>query len=315
MLRRIITRHYAVAGCVLVLAAVLAGCSSGKPTTDLAANTGATPLSPTTPVTPAPTAQGGGAGASAVLPTGGFAAGQAPWPIMPIAPDAGLARTDAALTLPDAAGALDDDAGPGLDGAVVNAEAGKTGPSPSGPDAGPWRPPELHCNDGVWELAPGFLLAQPVDYVADRDFAATQPNDPGVMIVATGATRVLSSSGVPCANAHDRQACAAALALPSPVGRHLVTTHADTVKLWPLPAAHTLLGLIDTPAEALWWVSVNFGVALDCSVTVTRDNDVFTIGGVTNSFCSLSDGGVMDSHEVKVNEAGEFIQFQLCGTP
>ena len=133
-------------------------------------------------------------------------------------------------------------------------------------DAGPWEPPDPVCVQGKWQLAPGLLLAQRVDYVADRelDLNSALGGD------GTLKTVLLSSAGRACFTATDKPKCEAGLALPVSANRHLVTTAGDSVRVWAAggAAAH-LLGLIDTPAEAIWWVSAMVGTYLiTCDVKV-----------------------------------------------
>jgi hypothetical protein len=125
-------------------------------------------------------------------------------------------------------------------------------------DAGPYAPPDPKCVNDVWLLAPGFLPAKRVDYIADRAVDGFTPS-------------VLSSLGVPCATAVDRVNCEASLALEVQLSRHLATTAGDAVRLWPPgPAALELLGAIDTPAEALWWLSAVRGYTTTCATQVTK---------------------------------------------
>ena len=125
-------------------------------------------------------------------------------------------------------------------------------------DAGPYAPPDPKCVNDGWLLAPGFLPAKRVDYIADRAVDGFTPS-------------VLSSIGVPCATAVDRANCEASLALEVQLSRHLATTAGDAVRLWPPgPAALELLGAIDTPAEALWWLSAVRGYTTTCATQVTK---------------------------------------------
>jgi hypothetical protein len=64
--------------------------------------------------------------------------------------------------------------------------------------------------------------------------------------------------------------------------RHLVTTAGDSVRIWgPGAAASSLLGVIDTPSEAIWWVSAMVGTYLvTCDVKV----EVVTAGGANIGF-------------------------------
>jgi len=141
-------------------------------------------------------------------------------------------------------------------------------------DAGPWVPPDPTCVDGAWLLAPGFLVARRVDYVADRDSLLV---DGGF---STDEPRTLSSAGMPCATATDRAKCEAALHQPISFGRHLVTTAGDNVRLWQGSATRTLLGLLDTPAEAMWWLMANGPYRAPCTVKVYPSDGGYTFENV-----------------------------------
>jgi hypothetical protein len=132
--------------------------------------------------------------------------------------------------------------------------AGDDAASAEGGDGGA-RPPmtaTLRCDGTDWELASGFALERDVDYVADRN--------------ADG--DVLSEVGEPCASADDRAQCLSAyeLGMSNLVGRHLLTTESDIVRLWQNPAVLMLFGEIDTPHEALWLVSTS-DYATPCAET------------------------------------------------
>jgi hypothetical protein len=139
-------------------------------------------------------------------------------------------------------------------------------------DAGPYTPPDPKCADDVWRLAPGFLPAKRVDYIADRDASPAVP-------------LVLSAIGTPCATARDRAACEASLALAVPFARHLVTTAGDSVRIWPAgSAALELLGAIDTPAEALWWLTAAHGYSTTCATQVTKTDRGFEVRNFMRPF-------------------------------
>jgi hypothetical protein len=141
-----------------------------------------------------------------------------------------------------------------------------------GSDGGAWTPPELKCADGVWQLAPGFLLARKVDYVADRD---TVFDDAGM-----GTVKTLSSAGMPCASATNMENCLSALQESTPFGRHLVTTAGDNVRLWNLSSVRTLFGLIDTPAEAIFWATHNSIFQVPCTAKITPRDGYFELSGL-----------------------------------
>lgn len=101
--------------------------------------------------------------------------------------------------------------------------------------------PQASCADGVWELAPQFTLAREVDYVADR-YATLE---------------VVSERGVRCGAASDPGACEAAVAAPSGLLRHLITTEGDFVRGWSAADAPALLAPIDVPEEAIWLAVAN----------------------------------------------------------
>jgi hypothetical protein len=138
-----------------------------------------------------------------------------------------------------------------------------------------WVPPEPRCVDGVWQLAPGFLLARKVDYVADRD--QKFDSDGGGLV----GLQTYSSAGVPCASATNMASCMSALQEPTTgLGRHLVTTAGDNVRLWPLPSVRTLFGLIDTSAEAVFWASTNSIFQVPCAARITPRDGYFELKGL-----------------------------------
>lgn len=164
------------------------------------------------------------------------------------------------------------------------------GGAPESADAGPWVPPDPECTGKDWRVAPGLLPAKHVDYIADRDLRFPDAGPPDQPQPVNPELVVVSSAGMACANATDRAACETALALNPQFGRHLVTTSGDSVRIWPAPAM-PLLGVIDTPAEAVWMVIVTRG-PLTCDATITRDDDGFLITGLPNWSCpQLPDGG------------------------
>jgi hypothetical protein len=151
--------------------------------------------------------------------------------------------------------------------ASASRDAGVAAVTPREPDddAGPPGAAALSCDaDAGWQLAAGFVLSQHVDYVEDRAEGRVPPR--------------LSSAGVACATAKDKTSCQASLALQTSLGRVLVTTTGDDVRFWSGQAAFTLLGLIDTEAEALWVASQNY--ELPCKATVKRVADGFVVDGL-----------------------------------
>ena len=100
--------------------------------------------------------------------------------------------------------------------------------------------------------------------------------------------RVLSSVGTPCNDADDRAECESALALPTPFGRHLVTTEGGAVKLWSAFQARALLGVLDTEAEAIWWLEATTPYAAPCDAKVTKEDFGYLIDGIGfNNHCEL----------------------------
>lgn len=197
----------------------------------------------------------GGSPASNTSGTGG-AAGQTPMPT------AGSTASDGGI--PDAA--------PVDTGAPMVKDAGPDPTVSVEDDAGPWVPPDPTCVDGRWKLAPGFLLSRKVDYVADRDVVFL---DGGMQ-----ATDTLSSAGVACASATNKAGCMASLAEVPALGRHLVTTAGDNVRLWNIAAARGLFGLIDTPAEAVFWAQTNSMFQVPCTAKITPREGYFELKGL-----------------------------------
>jgi hypothetical protein len=157
---------------------------------------------------------------------------------------------------------------------------------------------EPKCEEGVWQLASGFLVAQHVDYVADRASKLTASNE-----ISMDEPRTFSSAGMPCATARDVGRCRNALRRPSSLGRHLVTTAGDSVKLWPATAARNLLGLLDTRSEALWWVIVSQGYVVPCDATVREKGGGYTVEGVEQMPGCYPIGTVPPKLSVFVNSA------------
>jgi hypothetical protein len=170
-------------------------------------------------------------------------------------------------------------------------------------DAGEWMPPDPVCTDGIWRLAPGFLLARRVDYVADRD---TPIVDGGVV---SEKTFLISEAGMPCASAMNRERCLAALKLPGGLGRHLVTSAGDTVQLWGREVVLKVLGMLDTPAEALWWLTMQGGYLLPCDVRVETSKDGFRILGALSSICGETPNATHRPLEVLVQATGTLSDF------
>jgi hypothetical protein len=149
---------------------------------------------------------------------------------------------------------------------VVDAGAGEVDE-----DAGVADPHAPTCADDVWQLAQGFRVTRHVDYVADRE------------LIVDGAQSLHmlthSSAGVPCASATNRANCMSALEQLAQVGRHLVTTEGDNVRIWNGPAARTLLGLVDTPAEAVWFALATPIYVVPCTAKIEPTSDGFAIRG------------------------------------
>lgn len=135
------------------------------------------------------------------------------------------------------------------------------------------------CADGIWKLAQGFRLARRVDYVADRSttFPMVEPGPPPF-------NTTISSAGTPCETATNRENCLSSLELPVPFGRHLVTTEGDNVRVWAgVSAVLTVLGLVDTPAEAIYFVVTNNIYTVPCTATVEAVDLSFMIHGALAS--------------------------------
>jgi hypothetical protein len=185
-------------------------------------------------------------------------------------------------------------------------------------DAGSWVPPDPECVGGEWRLAPGFLLAKKVDYVADR---TTFVLDGGML---DDKTTTLSSAGMACASSSDKERCQAGLALPaSDQGRHLVTTAGDSVRLWNAGVAGNLLGQIDTKSEAVWWSIMRGSYILPCNVKVELGDGGFTVSGAVSSACGpIPDPSTHRPLNLWVGKTGELLESGLqdpngflCGPP
>jgi hypothetical protein len=163
------------------------------------------------------------------------------------------------------------------------------------------------CVDGVWRLAPGFLVAHQVDYVADRD---DEPS--GTAAAQTEIPRTLSFAGVACANASDVERCRRALLEPNP-GRHLLTTAGDSVKIWSAMFARELLGRLDTPSEVLWWVSVTPQFRTPCDATVHEHDAGYLVSGLEPSRECVPPGTVPEKISVVVGADGS--REQIAGAP
>ncbi|HKP58090.1 MAG TPA: hypothetical protein VJV78_15265 [Polyangiales bacterium] len=188
-------------------------------------------------------------------------------------------------------------------------------------DAGPdWVPPDPVCEGkGDWRLAPGFLLARKVDYVADRLTKIVEETG----LPAPKAT-ILSEAGVPCASASEKAACRAALDLmTTDLGRHLITTAGDSVRLWNPGVAGNLLGLIDTKSEAVWWAISRGGYLLPCTAKVEKAMGGFNLLGAVSSACGpVPDPSTHRPLNLYVSERGDLLETGLqdpngflCGSP
>lgn len=146
----------------------------------------------------------------------------------------------------------------------------------------------------VWNLAPGFLLAEAVEYVADREIRFTETMDVNGVTVSGPVNYVISSAGTPCGGASDKDKCMKALEVVSLMmtSRHLVTTRGDEVRLWPDFSALSVLGQIDTPAEAIWWLQIRRG-GVPCGAKAEKaDEGGYTVHGAEELLCWTSDGSV-----------------------
>jgi hypothetical protein len=124
---------------------------------------------------------------------------------------------------------------------------------------------EIACEDSQPQLAPHLRLARPVDYVADQAFG-----------------QILSSVGEPCSHALDRVKCEAAVQMPYPGGRQLLTTEGDDVRVSLGMGALDMLGEIDTNAEALWLAAAT-GRLVTCTSSAEQTEDGFRLTGVSSS--------------------------------
>jgi hypothetical protein len=174
-------------------------------------------------------------------------------------------------------------------------------------DAGPYIPPKPRCSDGVWQLAQGFLPAMPVDYIADRSFDAV------------GMVMVLSELGKACSGATNQAGCQASLSLPVQVGRHLVSTQGDSVRVWAFNAVPQLLGVVDTPAEALWYLLAR-GYTVPCGAKVAAHADRYEVRGVISPFINngcgpvgAADAGAQPTATITVRRDGFVIDPNLDG--
>jgi hypothetical protein len=224
-------------------------------------------------------------------------------------PDSGH-RTPTEVGRSDAAASLD--AGTQIDGGSADEDAGIADAAiEGGPhDAGPWVPVAPECVAGEWHLAGGFLPARPVDYIADRDMRGS--TDSGMFVEPNSVPHVISSAGMPCANARDRAKCEADLVLPTPLARHLVSTEDDGVRVWQSDV-RPLLGSLDTAAEALWWIMVAQGLQVPCDSSVVEVDGGFHVQGRLAIGCTLADGGY-PAQTLLVRPTGE-LEFFDGGAP
>lgn len=169
-------------------------------------------------------------------------------------------------------------------------------------DAGEAPPPTPVCSEGIWRLAPALLLAKRVDYVADRD-------TPVIDGVAAETSVVLSEAGMACVHAMDRDRCMTALQLSGGVGRHLVTNVGDSVQLWNREAALRLLGLIDTPGDALWWLVSQGSYLVPCDVKVEATKDGFRVKGALSTICGSIQNSTHRPLDILVQPSGTFSDF------
>ncbi|HKU39876.1 MAG TPA: hypothetical protein VJR89_17070, partial [Polyangiales bacterium] len=165
-------------------------------------------------------------------------------------------------------------------------------------DAGTWVPPEPACTEGVWRLAPGFRVAMPLDYIADRE----TPSD--LMGLPTGDTILLSEAGVACATASDRKRCLDVIHVSGGIRRHLLTTGGDSVRLWNLELAPRVLGMIDTPAEAIWWLLANNAYLVPCEAEVVASELGYVVKGALSVVCGTTPSPAHRPIEVRVEPSG-----------
>jgi len=150
------------------------------------------------------------------------------------------------------------------------------------------RPPD--CTSGSWQLAEGFKLSRPVDYVVDRDGGNT-----------------LSERGTPCASAEDQERCLTDLKQPL-VGRNLATTEGDVVRLWPASAANVLFGEIDSVEEALFLLAAQ-NYTVPCTVMLSEDQNGYLFTNASRTSC----GSAGWNGSVRVDRAGTIVE--VTGTP
>ncbi|HKP64431.1 MAG TPA: hypothetical protein VJV78_47160 [Polyangiales bacterium] len=213
---------------------------------------------------------------------------------------AGSGGAEVVAPAPDAEVKLDaevpSDAGPPQDAMPPHSEEDDAGEAP---------PPAPVCTDGVWRLAPGLLLSRKVDYVADRDTPITEDG------LASDVVVVLSEAGMACARAMDRARCMAALKVPGGggMGRHLLTSAGDSVQLWSREVAHQLLGVIDTPADALWWIGSGGSYLLPCDLKVEATKDGFRIKGALSTICGTTPNATHRPLDILVAPSGTLSDF------
>lgn len=195
-----------------------------------------------------------------------------------------------AVVVPDAQPMVD--AGPSMDAMPVM-------PMVMEDDAGEWMPPDPVCVDGVWKLAPGFLLSRRVEYVADRE-------TPIVDGMVQNVTILWSEAGMACASAKERERCLERTKFSGGIGRHLITTAGDTVSLWDRGAAIKLLGVIDTPAEALWWTFAQSVYLLPCDVRWEASKEGYHIRGALSTTCGPTRNASHRPLELLVQPGGTF---------
>lgn len=178
------------------------------------------------------------------------------------------------------------------------------------PPSGEVRPedfvPTCNPDDISWKLAPGFLLAQPVDYVEDRmTRTGFFIGDAGVDVVKIENV-VFSSAGVPCRSAQQRERCLEQLAVAtdSVSPRQIAATAGDSVRIWSGFNALSILGLIDTPAEALWWALTTNGT-LSCLTRVERVPEGFKVTGIQFRECDTVPAGMVAGGHLIVKPNGE----------
>lgn len=127
---------------------------------------------------------------------------------------------------------------------------------------------------------------------------------------------------MPCASAMDRERCLSIVRTPGGMGRHLLTTAGDDVRLWNADVALRVLGRIDTKAEALWWLIATGGYLVPCGVTIEETKFGLMITGVYSTTCGVVQNHTHRPLDVRVEPTGTIADFgphnsgdRTCETP